>query len=71
MDRTSSGESNLATFTCSRLKGGYLHYDMAQLDEAIAELERLQAQLTDKVDVLAIHMDELYSFRIRIDYALN
>lgn len=53
------------------IEGGYLHYDMAQLDEAIAELERWQAELTDKVDVPVMHMDELYNFRMHIEYALN
>jgi hypothetical protein len=41
------------------IERGYLQIDRQQLDEAIAELERWQVDLTEKVNVPVSHMDEL------------
>lgn len=53
------------------IEKGFLHYSIAELDAAIAELERWQAELTEKVNVPVIYLDELYNFRMHIEYALN
>jgi TRAP transporter TAXI family solute receptor len=53
------------------IERGFLHYDIAQLDAAIAELESWQAELTEKVNVPVTYLDDLYNFRMHIEYALN
>lgn len=53
------------------IERGYLHYDSAQLAKAITELESWQAELTNNVGMPTLYLDDVYNFRMHIEYALN